>query len=342
MRIIRCSLPAALAVAALACGTVEDPSPPHDGATSDDTEVAQDTAAAHDTATDTATVDGVADTSAPPEDTGPEGDTTGPPTIPIIDDPDLVAPELDSGERPIEVVRTFACVPEGVGAELVVAEVVNAPGAAVTIRPSDPASCAFELVYRDPDGTPHVLSESAGGYLFAAGLHIPDGPTLVCANHIHHVPDDVSHDDADVGATGRWVEAVSIECAARVGGAWSALTPMVEPAGEWAAWLRDLAVHPSLTGAFTLSFARDFSFHFFNLSDHGRPSEDGVYEVAFGLGGDGSFEPGPPVKVSERTNPFHDAELQEWLPTEAEKAELSHIIDFSDGPCPEGCPLPDE
>lgn len=261
-------------------------------------------------------------------------DVTPPPPdgLPIYTEPTEPAP-APGEELPIEVVRTFTCVPEGVGAELVVAEVVGAPGERVLIRPVAAEACRYDLIHRASDGAERVLSELPGGYLFAAALRTDDGVTVVCANNIAHRAE---------GAGGlRYVDGVGIACAAAgADGVFGRLRAVVAPGPDWAAWLRNLAAVDDAPRRFALRYVRDSSFHFFNLSDNGRPPTDGVFEVAFEVNSAAGIHPlgGPPLLVDQRTNPLVGLAIEEWTPTEADEAAYGEFIDFSDGPCPEGCP----
>ncbi len=276
---------------------------------------------------DTRTVD---DTR-PAEDTHPADDSTGPGVgeIELLTDPPLPPPP-EGEELPIEVVRTFDCVPEGVGAELALTEVIGDPGAVVAIRPSAASECQYDVFYKRKDGTEQKLSQRPSGYIFAAGLRTADGTTVVCINDLAH--------RAEGGR--RFVDTVKIECSVGTRDTFTPLTPVVVPDGAWAAWIRTLAAKDGEGQTFSLRYVRDFSFQFFNLSDNGRPATDGVYEATLKVDGRGGLSTGGnAIKVETRTNPLAEMPVEQWAPTEAEKSELEGIIDFSDGPCPEGCPV---
>jgi len=228
-------------------------------------------------------------------------------------------PPLEPGaERPVEVVRTFHCAPEGVGAELVVGRVEGTDDLLV-LRPA-PATCAFHLYHRrQRDGHETRLSGDGGsGWLFAAGVTLPDGRVVVCANDVHHV--------ADVASGGRWVAEVTLACATtRADGSFGPMRAVVVPGGEWAAWLRALEVDAS-GEAVVLSWARDFSYQFMNLSDAGRPAEDGVYRTIVTLGADGPAA-GEATRIASRVNPLAEAGLTPWEPSESERAELRALTE---------------
>jgi hypothetical protein len=59
----------------------------------------------------------------------------------------------------------------------------------------------------------------------------------------------------------------------------SVSTLAVPPATDWAAWGREFKPHPTRANAYVLEWAYDFTFQFFNMSDNGRPSTDGLYET---------------------------------------------------------------
>jgi hypothetical protein len=253
--------------------------------------------------------------------------------IQVIDEP--VGDPIPAGqELPVEVVRNFECLEQGVGAELVVAPVVGADGDVLAIHPSGAAGCQYSLVYKAADGTVTPVSSSGSGYLFAAAVR-QGATTLVCGSNIRH--------RAEGAGQTRYVEGVTIECAVKSGGAagpFGPLTPVIVPDGSWAAWIRTLEVDAAHAGSFRLRYVRDFTFHIFNLSDNGRPASDGIYEVVVTIDG---TRPHADVaaKLSDKTNPLAGGTpFEEWKPSDEDKAIMSEFIDFSEGPCPNGCPAP--
>jgi hypothetical protein len=271
------------------------------------------------------------------EDVETPGDTLGPVDVPQVEDTgvedtgveDTDTPKLpEPAELPVEVYRKFSC--ESVGDEMVVADVENEPGAQVVIKPTaDP--CTYHLVYRESAGDETTLSMDPAGYLQTIAI-LHDGLVLVCVNRIDHTP-------LDDGSNLHYIDGASIACAVKADGAWSALTPVVVPKGEWAAWVKDLNPVPDKSGVYTLRFAHDFSYQFMNMSDSGRPEDDGLYDVTLDLGADG-VSASDAVKVADKQNPFLDGEAGSWEPTEEEQEEMSEYIDFSEGDCPDGCPEP--
>ena len=236
-------------------------------------------------------------------------------------------------ELPATEGRTFECRPDQVGDELVMAHVMGAAGDRVVIRPSSSQACYYDLVYRSGNGDEHVLSgEDASGYLFTRALKTTSGVTVVCVNAIQHHPQE---------GTMHQIDAVTIHCASRVNGSWSALQPVVSPDGAWAAWIRTLEPETSQVDHFRLTFAHDFSFQFMNLTDAGRPEGDGLYEVVFGVAGD-TFDIDDPALLSKTQNPVAGGEFQEWKPTAQEKVDYAEFMSMDDGPCPDGCPVEEE
>lgn len=300
---------------------------------------ARDTSPAPDVVPPDTAPTGTAPTDTAPTDTGPI-DTGGPEAqgdghIQILDEP-IPPPPPPGEELPVEVVRNFECLEQNVGAELVVAPVVGADGDVLAIRPSGVGGCQYNLVYKAADGTVTTLANAEGqgsGYLFAAAVRQGD-TTIACSSNIHHRADGA-------GAT-RYVEAVTLECAARTsaGGRFGLLTPVVVPDTAWAAWIRTLEPDAAHAGTFRLRYVRDFTFHIFNLSDHGRPGSDGIYEVVLTLAGNVP-KAGAPAKIADKTNPLAGNAFEAWNPSDADRAVMSEFIDFSDGPCPNGCPLPE-
>lgn len=255
--------------------------------------------------------------------------TDGTGAIEVIEQP--TGPVIEAGEElPVTVSRGFECQAANAGERMVVAQVLGGDGATVQITPTDPASCQYALVYHEADGTPHTLSEAGSGYLFVAARK--DGDiTVVCASDIRHSADPAR------GSTGRRTDAVPIQCAARQGGSWSALVDVVTPT-DAAAWIRGISADPETPGRYLVRYARDFSFNVLNMSDNGRPADDGIYEQAFDVGSAGVVV-GTGTKVEDVSNPLAGGTFEKWEPSADDKAAMSDFIDFSDGPCPNGCPI---
>ena len=224
--------------------------------------------------------------------------------------------------------RYFNCDPSEVGDGLVIAGIDGLEGDALGLRPFGDAACEFNLVYST--GTPDaetVLSAKPGGYLLGDGLRLGSGDLVICANNIHHSP---------AGARRRRIERVGLECALHSGGEWSDLLEVVA-SSEWAPWISDLRVSD---GVLRLAYTRDFSFQFMNLSDNGRPSEDGIYEIVLTPLG-GTLSASAPVKVADRTNPLSSMPDTEWVPSDDDRSSLGEVFDFdTKGPCQDGCSTP--
>jgi hypothetical protein len=241
---------------------------------------------------------------------------------------------LQPGEElPATLQRTFNCRPDQVGQELLMATLEGSSKDRVVIRPSGGQACHYDLIYLSENGDEHVISgKDASGYLFTRVLKTSTGVTVVCVNNIRHHPLEGEIHEIDT---------VTIDCARRKQGSWTALRPMVTPDGEWAAWLRTFQEDASQSHPFRLTFTHDFSFQFMNLTDAGRPTEDGLYEVGFSVTDDG-FDAEEPSLVSEFLNPVAGGKFVKWNPTEQEKIDYAEFMTMDDGPCPNGCPVEEE
>ena len=239
--------------------------------------------------------------------------------------PDLESPEPET-EPIANIVRGFDCTPDAVGDGQVIATLDS--GASLRIAPVPEFPCQYHLFYVN-GADQQQLTTTPGGYLFALGWQSEAGDLALCASNIHH---------QTVEGTLHEISDVTLECAFRVQGLWTALVPVVQPKGQWAAWPRSLGLAEGDTNSLTLDFVRDSTFNILNMTDGGRPEDDGIYTITFTLESDG-FQVSEPMRMtSERTNPFIS---KRWEPTEDEKTEFSGVIDFDDGACPQGCDDPE-
>jgi len=259
---------------------------------------------------------------------GTDGTTGG--GIPVVDEPTIEPPPVGT-ELPAVVVRGFQCTPAGVGEWLTVAKVQGTETDVIGIRPKDGPQCQYDVLYRAKDGTEYPLSSTLSGYLFTVARR--DGAQrIVCISDLQH---------SDAGSGQRQIDRVVIHCAAHTGADWIPLVEVVAPDGEWAAWVR--TVEPTeVSGRYVLRYARDFTYQVMNLTDNGRPPTDGIYEVELQVGSE-TITVGPAVKVSDKTHPATTVDsFQKWEPSDSDKDDYSEFIDFSDGPCPQGCPIEDD
>ncbi len=240
---------------------------------------------------------------------------------------DRLIPPLElstpSDEPMVQVVKGFECTPEAIGAGDTIADLPD--GSSLWIEPAGEDPCHYHLFY-DNGTQKQQVSTAPGGYMFALAWQSPAKDLAICGSNIHH-------ELVDGGL--REITDVTLECAFRVQGLWTDLVPVVQPEGAWAAWPRSLGLAEGSNDTLELDFVRDSTFNIMNLSDAGRPDDDGLYRISFKLESDG-FMVSQPMHMTEPTmNPFTAGA---WEPTEADKAELSGVIDFSDGDCPDGCP----
>ncbi len=253
---------------------------------------------------------------------------------PVI--PALPAPALE-GPKPLQVVREFTCDPGAITRDTAVSDVQNMEGATVDIRPlpGEAGSCNYHLLFRDLDGTVSQLSpaDDPGGYLLAIAGRSPAGHVMVCASDIDH---DVDPEGTSVlpGEQPRRIDGVGIDCAVRAGGHWSSLARVIEPDGDWAAWVVGLEAADSGNATFRVVWIRDFSFQFLNLSDEGRPVGDGIYATVVSLADDGALQVGATELISELIVPQEAHEYGAWEPTDDELDELGEFITPDDGDCP--------
>ena len=230
-------------------------------------------------------------------------------------------------ELPVTIVRGFTCDEPAVGLGLDVADVVGTNGDVVAIRPSG-QPCNFHFEYWADGGTATRLSAAPSGYLIAAAASF-GGLTIACGS-------DAVHQQAPGGPpSSREVLQVPVRCWAFDGTAWTSPLLVVPGDSFAAAWVEKLVPVSGMSGAFTLTWVRDSTFQFMNLSDNGRPPSDGVFEVQLTLGGLG-LSAGAPVKVSSSIH-VEPTLNEEWLPTPAELFEVDGLISLDAGQCPEGC-----
>ncbi|MBI3205168.1 MAG: hypothetical protein HYZ29_26755 [Myxococcales bacterium] len=188
------------------------------------------------------------------------------------------------GTGAIRVVRSFACDPAGVSSPTAIADVAGRAGDEVVVSPTA-EPCSLELGYRQSGVGVTRLSSVPGGYLLATAASDQSGALAVCASNIRHSA-AAGTPQLSAGRLARRTDSVDIECAIYRDGSWSALTPVVTPDGEWAAWAGQVSPGDQ-PGRFSLKWVRDVSFQFLNTTEEGRPASDGVYETAFDMGPSG-------------------------------------------------------
>jgi hypothetical protein len=233
----------------------------------------------------------------------------------------------DGGADPLS--RSFECNQAAVGTEAAIGVIEGEPGASLVIRPEGTAPCRFALFFRDANAMESRLSQpgSPGGYLLAQSLATASA-RIVCASNI-------SHEAA--GATRR-VTGATLECAVGGLGAMSTLLPVIDPRGAWAAWLLEVrAVQPE---TFDIFYIRDSTFQFHNLSDEGRPSDDGIYRTRLRAASMSGFDVVETEKTSDRVIPPESVYAEAWEPTAEERARFDYMS-FDNGECPPtgGCPV---
>jgi hypothetical protein len=243
--------------------------------------------------------------------------------------------------RQVEEVREFICDPSGVVGRVSIADVANRPGATIDIQATE-SRCAYDLLFRDGETAVNLSQGKApGGYLLAVSGVAPSGSAVVCASNIQH---SKAGNEAADGTSPRRIDEVWIECARGESGSknsrFSPLASVVRSDGSWAAWAVGLEESDWNKNAYRLLWIRDFSFQFLNLSNQGRPPEDGVYATEFVFTDLGSVEVGPTFRVSD-VIPSDSIVFEGWEPTDAELDEHADYIVYDEGPCsgPAGCPL---
>lgn len=236
--------------------------------------------------------------------------------------PPLAADEYT--QIPVTLERGFVCLDEGVGSEMVLAEVAGLEGEQVVIVSQ--GDCQYDLLYRSTGGD-KILSSAPGGYILAEATHLlATTTTTVCASNAHHV----------ANGDERLVETVSIQCWARGSdGEFAALPDAVPPSGDYAAWVDSLVPDEANEGQFVLTWLHDFSFQFLNVSDEGRPETDGTYTTQLSF--DGSALTAVATAQLSPSVLGEAPEVSEWIPTDEERQLAGGIFDIDDGECANGC-----
>jgi len=172
-----------------------------------------------------------------------------------------------------------------------------APGQGFVVLERGVEPCTFFPVVVEADDSRHRLTEAAAGYLFATTL-TDEGVRGVCLSRIDHVAaEGRGGPDPDGVMTSRRTVGVSVECAAFFDGRWSPLRVAIPSTMDWAAWVAKL----ERIGADTLrlTYERDFSMNFMNLTHAGRPETDGTYALDIAFRG-GAMEMGENTKLSDQ------------------------------------------
>lgn len=242
----------------------------------------------------------------------------------------VIADSGGGGGQTVKVHKQFKCYKDAVKGTVAINDVEGLPGAAIAIKATD-APCQFDLLYQDK-GKDEVLSNKPGGYLVTAGGVSTSGEAVVCATNVDHGP------ASGGAATTHGIRAARLECTIKRKAGWTALTSLVDGGADWAAWVQEITASGS---TIKVTYVRDFSFQFANISDNGRPSTDGIYSITL-QGSGSSLTASKPTKVSDKTVDPKDISQQPWEPTAAELKELSPWVKKDEGSCPppNGCKLP--
>jgi hypothetical protein len=262
--------------------------------------------------------------------------TAEPPPPTNTPDAAVITPPIppEEGELPVIQIREFECLGDQVGAGMPLMDVENGGGDTLSIRAAGDVPCKYDLLYGPAAGRPEQISMGEpGGYLITAATRFSSGHTVVCASNIHHYPTGIGNQHA--------IDGVTVECGAHDGTTWLRLQTVLEPDGEWAPWVDAISQNEADSNQFVITYRRDFSFQFLNLSDRDRPETDGIYELRLTLR-DGAFEVTGSEMTTSLQNPLRNSEATGWDPTPEEIAEYGDLIDFSGGPCQEGCPVEDD
>jgi hypothetical protein len=241
-----------------------------------------------------------------------------------------VLPDLAPDPQVAQRIMTWVCdggfdddaTPE----DLELAEVAGGD-AVLRIAPAE-APCTFHLEVAAPDEAPIRVSDTPSGYLLAAGVE-RSGVRAVCASRIEHRAAD---EEGQADPAGRMVRrettGVSIVCGVGVGERWTPLFEVVPSSGDSAPWVTALSDNGD--GGYTLTYDRDFSFQFLNLTPLGRPDADGTYTVDFSVDAEGALTLGAPQKMSD---------AMAGAPAEAEDPDAcpAGLIDPSDPRCAPRC-----
>lgn len=211
--------------------------------------------------------------------------------------PDLGTPS-DFGVRVAQRVMIWVCdtrFARTASAEaLQLSGVEGGPGV-IALRPAD-APCTFDLMYAEDDAQTAV-SASPGGYLLSMGAEA-DAQRVICASRIEHrATDDGGQPDLAGDRVQRETTGVALQCAAWSDGVWGPLQTLIEPSLDWAPWV--LGVEATGDGGFRVRYDRDFSFQFMNLTQAGRPPEDGTYAIDLQIGAGGLMVANAPERVAD-------------------------------------------
>jgi len=230
-------------------------------------------------------------------------------SMPAPPDTDFQVRPLEDPITAVERQTTFTCNPAGMGAEPVVWR--SDDGDARLVLEAAGGPCNYHVFY-ESGGARQQLSDSPSGYLLtvAAARPGPGGDVVACITDIDHAPS---------GGSQHEIDGVSLACAWRLDGAWTTLTRLVSP-DDWAPWPREITLHPDDT--ITVRYVHDFTFQFMNLSNDGRPPEDGLYELRYDLraAAELSDEQVSPDVVSRGD------EMQDFVPTEDERADFDDVV----------------
>jgi len=216
----------------------------------------------------------------------------------------------------------FQCDPSWVGPEQEIGDTAG-PGS-VVVRPSANA-CDYNLYYVDGTGETQ-LSTSPAGFLTASAIETQAGELVVCATRIDHHADPAAeyaaHDDPALPL--HFMDEVAVECSRRNAlGLWSQPELVVAPGSAWAAWLQEVRLDDE--GTVHVDYTRDSTFQFLNLTNNGRPSDDGIFSAELEGGGLGV------TGTETLRSDVHDAgEIDTWIPTEDEQDALEDVIDFGE------------
>ena len=204
-----------------------------------------------------------------------------------------VASETLEGLK-IKRVRSFICRAPDMGSQQDVADIAGGDEKEkVFIRPTDD-KCHFHLLYRSARGHETQLTQKPGGYLFARAIAVADGTRVICASDTVHIgaPDGKPNQ--------RLSQQVPIRCWAGTGNGFASGDPVVPGNPEYAAWIQSVEVDPANPATYRVTWVRDFSFQFLNMSDTGRPPTDGIYVTSFSRNGERVVS-GITTKISDKT-----------------------------------------
>lgn len=177
----------------------------------------------------------------------------------------------------VERVRSFICDPAAMGAQQDIADVAGGDAKEkVFIRPAND-KCHFHLFYKNASGQETPITRRSGGYILAQAIALDDGTRVICAS-------DTIHTGAPDGQPNeRLSQQVPIRCWAGTGRRFVSGDPVVPGHPEYAAWIKGLEPHPTKPETYLVTWIRDFSFQFLNMSDAGRPPTDGTYGTTFSV-----------------------------------------------------------